>query len=181
MGPASTIVQGGGGRGGRAVVLAFQLAGIPNGVLDLAAVELQSTIPPEQPSAIVIQRDLDIPDGGSVTVDFTTGVAPVPRIATIGNLASGEDASFYSGFLSKHGTPLSLADPTPLSLTQFQWSGVPDASTIAGDVQTQTASATQGVPGFPFSSFPFRSVTQFNQHAADQTYMLPRPLRRYRR
>jgi len=120
-------------------------------------------------NSIVIQRDLNLPNNGSATVDFATGLTPASRTVTIANLGA-QEATFLGAFLSKNFTAANLsvsAGGTSLTRT---WFGVPDANTVAGDFHVQTVLATNAGQT---AAFPSRAVIVWNRLALSQTLTLP--------
>ncbi|MGQ0639597.1 MAG: beta strand repeat-containing protein [Gemmatimonadaceae bacterium] len=143
------------------------LNNVVDGPRDLIGV--RSTAATFTPNSIVIQRDLNIPNNGSVTVDFATGVAPLARTATIANLGA-QQVTFLSSFISKNFTTANVSIVQPSTSTTVNWFGVPDASTVSGDFHSQLAIATNVGST---SSFPSRAVLYFSRLATNQTLTLP--------
>lgn len=169
MGEIGTVTMGGGagtvigGIGSNTV----QLTNVQDGLRDLIAVRaVQTTF---SPNSIVIQRDLNIPNNGSVTADFANGVAPLARTATIANLGA-QQVTFLGGFLSKNFTAGNLSFVQPSTSTTVNWFGVPDASTVSGDFHSQTALATNAGS---MTAFPVRAIVYYSRLATNQTLTLP--------
>lgn len=146
-----------------------QLQNVVDGPRDLIGVRGALSGAAITPNSIVIQRDLNLPNNGSATVDFATGVAPVSRTATIANLGT-QDATFLGNFLSKNFTAANLSLSAPGTALTRTWFGVPDANTVAGDFHTQTVLATNSGQT---SAFPSRAVVVWNRLAINQTLTLP--------
>jgi uncharacterized membrane protein len=169
MGEIGTVSMGGGagtvigGIGSNTV----QLNNVQDGLRDLIAVRASQTT--FSPNSIVIQRDLNIPNGGSVTADFANGVAPLARTATIANLGT-QQVTFMGLFLSKNFTSGNISFVQPTTSTTVNWFGVPDASTVSGDFHAQTALAT---PAGSTTPFPMRALVYYSRLATNQTLTLP--------
>jgi len=159
-GGAGTVI---GGIGSNTV----QLTNVLDGLRDLIAVRASQAS--FTPNSIVIQRDLNIPNNGSVTADFANGVAPVSRTATIANLGT-QQVTLLGLFLSKNFTAANLSFVQPTTSTTVNWFGVPDASTVSGDFHVQTALATNAGSTNPF---PARALVYFSRLATNQTLTLP--------
>jgi hypothetical protein len=163
MGSASAQVLGGGPS-----ATTFQLQNVPDGLLDLIGVR-QTLLPLPVTNAIVIMRDRNDAAGSTVSVDFTAGVAPLARTATITNLGA-DVASLSTFFLSRNGTLAPLSFDALASGTSRQWSAVPNANVLSGDWHLQTVIAT---PPTSTDGFPFRSYSLYTQLAGDRTLTLP--------
>jgi hypothetical protein len=144
------------------------LNNVQDGLRDLIGVK--SPLQPLTANSVVIQRDLNIANNGSVTVDFAMGVAPITRTSTIANLGA-QEAFFTSNFISKNfstgGLYFDMLPGTSLTRT---WQGVPDANTVSGDFHTQTVIATNVGST---SGTPSRAITYYSRLAANQTLTLP--------
>ncbi|MGQ0539120.1 MAG: beta strand repeat-containing protein, partial [Gemmatimonadaceae bacterium] len=153
-----------GGIGGNTV----QLNNVVDGPRDLMGVRGALAGNAITPNSIVIQRDLNIPNNGSATIDFATGVAPVSRTVTIANLGA-QEATFLGNFLSKNLTAANLSLSAPGTSLTRTWFGVPDANTVAGDFHTQIVIATNAGS----TSGPSRAIVVYNRLATNATLTLP--------
>ena len=140
---------------------------VADGIQDLIAIK-SASITDLSASSIVIQRDLNIANNGSVTVNFP-GVAPVSRTTTIANL--GTQQGFYNAnFITKNFAPGGLFfDTQPGTALTRTWTGVPDGTTIAGDFHVQTVIATANAT----TPLPMRALSIYNRLATNQTITLP--------
>jgi hypothetical protein len=154
---------------GAAVTNPYPLQNVVDGPRDLIGVRGALSGAAITPNSIVIQRDLNLSNGGSATVDFATGVAPVSRTVTIANLGA-QDGTFLGNFLSKNFTSANLSLSAPGTGLTRTWFGVPDASTVAGDFHTQTVLATDVGQT---AGFPTRAIVVWNRLAINQTLTLP--------
>ncbi|MGH7696982.1 MAG: hypothetical protein ACRENH_18465, partial [Gemmatimonadaceae bacterium] len=170
-GEVANISMSGGGAFvlGGAVTNPYPLQNIVDGPRDLIGVRGALAGTTITPNSIVIQRDLNLANGASATVDFATGVAPVSRTVTIANLGT-QEASFLANFLSKNFTAANLSLSAPSTSLTRTWFGVPDASTVAGDFHTQTVIATNAGQT---AGFPTRAAIVWNRLAINQTITLP--------
>ena len=164
------IAMGGGGGSvvGGLTPNTFQMTTVQDGLRDLLGIKSPS-FTDLSANSIVIQRDLNIANNGSVTVDFATGVAPVSRTSTIANLGS-QVGTFNVNFITKNfsvgGLFFDLQPATTLTRT---WTGVPDANTVAGDFHVQTVLAINNAT----TPLPMRAVSVYNRLATNQTLTLP--------
>jgi hypothetical protein len=168
-GELAQIAMGGGGGSvfGGIGPNTFQMTTVQDGLRDLIGVKGALVGQAITTNSIVIQRDLNIPNNGNVTVDFATGVAPVSRTVTIANLGT-DQATFLGNFLSKNFTAANVSLSAPSTSLTRTWFGVPDANTVAGDFHTQTVLASGGA-----TSGPTRAFVQYNRLATNATITLP--------
>jgi hypothetical protein len=143
---------------------------VADGPRDLVGVKSALAGAALTPNSIVIQRDLNLANNASTTLDFATGVAPVSRTTTIANIGT-QVAALTAGIITKNFTFATLiTDATAPSGTAARtWLGVPDASTVAGDFHQQTAVALTNAT----TPFPQRSITVYNRLATNSTLTLP--------
>jgi uncharacterized membrane protein len=147
-----------------------QLQNVSDGLADLIGVRSSPLTPPSTPNSIVIQRDLNVANNGSVTVDFATGITPLARTTTIANLGT-QQAIFSAIFVSKNLTSALISSDIQGSTNLTRnWFGIPDGNTVAGDFHLQSVSALNigNTTGYPS-----RGVSIYNRLATNQTLTLP--------
>ncbi|MEO7963064.1 MAG: hypothetical protein ABIT38_04050 [Gemmatimonadaceae bacterium] len=159
LGGASAFVTGG-------QTAAVQFQGVPFGTVDLVGTRAPLG---DVPDKVVLQRNLNIPDGGALpaTIDFNSAqaFAPAMAIATVTN-SLGDDLFLSSLFFTANGEAGFFAREQLFDTNvQRTWSGVPNNRLANGDLH--------GI--FLFASPDFTAQTtqrlllQFTTSVANQT------------
>ena len=134
LGRASTTLFGG--------PTSFTLNGVLEGGLDLIATRSAFSGGAVTPNSIIIQRNLDIPNNGTVgNLNFATGITPVSATLTLANL--GADVAGVSGaYTTPRNTAGTMFGSGALNATTtLTWYGVPAASIQSGEFHVINATA----------------------------------------
>jgi hypothetical protein len=161
--------------GGSSLVVDAAAAGpvtftrVPSGTIDFVGSRSRLN---DVPDRVILLRNLNIPDGGSLpqVIDFNGASAFAPASANLTVANAGNDELLVRAQLTTaNGQTLAFAtDRQPSTLTQRPWSGLPASRTVAGDVFGVTTLAT---PSFT-SAADLRTHIQYLGQVADQTVTL---------
>ena len=106
---------------------------VPAGPVDLLG---SRTIPGAAPDRIIVFRDLNIPDGGSLpsVIDFngTASFAPATATVTITG-AAGDDLEVYTDVVRDNRARALWADLSPSPATTRPWAGLGPAALLGGE------------------------------------------------
>ena len=106
---------------------------VPAGPVDLLG---SRTIPGAAPDRVIVFRDLNIPDGGSLpsVIDFngTASFAPATATVTITG-ASGHDMEVYTDVVRDNRARALWADLSPSPATTRPWAGLGPAALLSGE------------------------------------------------
>ena len=142
--------------------------GVPLGRVDLVATRL--TDPGAPPDKLILVRDLDIPNGGSLpaTIDFNaaSASAPATATATIGN-GGGDDLEIFTELVTANSQGVVWFDLAPDATATRPWAGVPAASMRSGDFHGLYVFGTS-----PSSDLDFRVALRFVGPVMDQSLAL---------
>lgn len=146
---------------------AFQITGVRSGVQDLVAYRFDPSSPGTR-DRVLIRRDLDIPEGGSVgTVDLGGAESFAPAQATATVTGAGGDPLIH--LMGYHTGPTcsgaSLYTGPPGAATSFPFRGIPAARQRSGDVHVLTVTAFGGTVN--------RIVQEWFHALADRAVALP--------
>ena len=137
---------------------------IPEGPVNLVG---SRTFPGEPADRLILVRNLDIPDGGSLPspIDFSgpASLEPADAIVTIGG-GSGHNLEVYTLLVTANGVSGVWNDLDPTPVTNRPWVGLPSAAMVAGDFHgiIVFASANDGTGDF-------RVAGKYVGPVADQT------------
>ena len=142
---------------------------VPEGAVDLAGSRI--TTPGMPPDRILVFRNLDVPDGGSLpsTIDFNGPAASAPATATATMTgAAGDRLEIFTTLVTTNSHPLLWFDLAPSPVAQRPWAGLGAAVMRNGDFHGLVVFAsTAGSPG------DFRVMTRYVGQVSDQTLALP--------
>jgi hypothetical protein len=116
---------------------------VPAGPVDFVATRL--TTPGLPPDKVVLLRNLDIPDGGSlpVTIDFNGPAATAPAAATATITGGGTDRlEIFTELITANGASLLWFDLAPSVNAIRPWAGIAPAQMVAGDFHAVVAFAS---------------------------------------
>lgn len=144
LGPSGIIFDG------AAATNPVTFSEIPEGPVNLVG---SRTFPGEPADRLILVRNLDIPDGGSLPspIDFDgpASLEPADAIVTIGG-GSGHNLEVYTLLVTANGVSGVWNDLSPTPVTSRPWVGLGPAATIAGDFHgiIVFASANDGTGDF---------------------------------
>ncbi len=146
---------------------AFNIAGVPEGPVDLVGYSMNSGMGSDR---MLIRRDQDIPANGSLgTVDFTAeGFDPQSATITVGGLVGGESGAFSSSYATvSSGLACGIAPLRQdlLSGSTFTLSSAPAAQQASDEYHVATVTAVLGDVT--------RQVQEAFSTLADRTVNLP--------
>jgi hypothetical protein len=114
---------------------------VPAGPVDLLG---SRTIPGAAPDKVIVFRNLNIPDGGSLpsVIDFngTASFAPATATVTITG-AAGDDMEVYTDVVKDDRARLLWADLSPSPATTRPWAGLGPAALLSGEFHELTVFA----------------------------------------
>ena len=121
------------------------LDGVLPGPQDLVGSRIST--PGLAPDKLVIFRNLNIPDQGSLpsTIDFNspTSLVPATATATISGAATGDRLEIFVGLLTANGSGLLWNDLAPSTVAARPWAGLNSANMISGDLHHLFAFASR--------------------------------------
>lgn len=118
-----------------------QFFGVPSGPIDVVG---SRTVPGAAPNRVLVSRNLNIPDGGTVpTVDFSGAAssAPVTATATIAG-GGADDLEIFVDLVTANGVGALWSDLSPGMTATRPWGGLAPAAMQAGDLHSLVAFAT---------------------------------------
>ena len=145
---------------------------VPGGLVDFVATRL--TTPGAPPDKVVIFRNLDIPDGGSLpaTVDFNGPATSAPASATATITGGGSDnLEIFTELLTANGALLLWFDLAPSRTAIRPWAGIGPAVMVPGDYHGVVVFATP-----PASETDFRVSLKYVGPVTDQMLALGPPI-----
>jgi hypothetical protein len=140
--------------------------GVPTGPVDFVGTRMTSAGTP--PDKLILLRDLNIPDGGSLpsTIDFN-GPAMVPATATATMTGGdGDNLEIFTELVTANGRSLMWFDLAPSTLTARPWAGIPASAMVTGDFHALVVFAT------PSGSQDFRVSLKYVGPVANQSLAL---------
>ena len=116
---------------------------VPAGPVDFVATRMTS--PGTPPDKVVVLRDLNIPDGGSLpsTINFAAPAAtPATATATITGASSGDDLEIFTELVTAKHRLLFWFDLAPSQVATRPWAGLSAANMVSGDFHDVVVFAT---------------------------------------
>jgi hypothetical protein len=142
-------------------------SGVPAGVVDFVGMR---TIPGNAPNKVIVFRNLNLPDGGSLpsVIDFdgSAATAPATATATITG-AAGDDVEIFTELVTANGLTGGWSDLSPSQITTRPWGGLAPATMVNGDYHGLIVFANP-----PDGSADVRVSLKFVGPVADQTLAL---------
>jgi hypothetical protein len=118
---------------------------VPGGIQDLVGSRI--TNPGTPPDKVIVMRNLNVPDGGSLpaAVDYNGPAARAPATAnaTISGAAGGEQLEIFVELVTANGRGLLWFDLAPSAATSRPWAGLDAASMAGGDMHGLYAFASR--------------------------------------
>ena len=137
---------------------------IPEGPVNLVG---SRTFPGEPADRLILVRNLDIPDGGSLPapIDFngTASLAPANAILTIGG-GSGHSLEVYTLLVTANGVSGVWNDLDPTPATSRPWVGLPSTAMVTGEFHGLIVFASA-----PGNTGDFRVAGKYVGPVADHT------------
>ena len=136
---------------------------VPTGPVDFVGTRMTSAGTP--PDKLILLRNLNIPDGGSLpsTVDFN-GPSLVPATATATMTGgAGDDLEIFTELVTANGPSLLWFDLAPSALAARPWAGIPTSAMVTGDFHSLVVFAT------PRGSKDFRVSLKYVGPVANQS------------
>jgi hypothetical protein len=131
---------------------------VPAGGLDLVASRI--VMPGMAPDRLVLMRNLDVPDGGSLpqSIDYNGPASIVPATATanVSGAVSGDLLEIYVDVLTVHGSNQLWSDLAPSAATARPWAGLGSANMLSSDLHRLWAFASRSTP----TTLDFRVMTK---------------------
>ena len=118
---------------------------VPAGPQDLVGSRIAT--PGAPPDKLIIFRNLNVPDQGSLpsTIDFNgpASLVPATATATISGAATGDQLEIFVGLLTANGEGQLWSDLAPSSTPARPWAGLNSANMVTGDMHHLFAFASR--------------------------------------
>ena len=118
---------------------------VPAGPQDLVGSRIAT--PGAPPDKLIIFRNLNVPDQGSLpsTIDFNgpASLVPATATATISGAATGDQLEIFVGLLTANGEGQLWSDLAPSSTPARPWAGLNSANMVTGDMHHLYAFASR--------------------------------------
>jgi hypothetical protein len=162
LGPSNEVFVGGASKN------PVTFSDVPIGALDFVAARL--TAPGQPPDRVVVLRNLDIPDGGTLpaTVDFNGQASSSPSSANVTVFGgSNDDLEIFSEVVTaRGGRSLLWFDLSPSVTVNRRWAGLAPTTMIPGDFHSVVVFATPATEG------DYRVALRYVGQVSDQALTL---------
>jgi hypothetical protein len=143
---------------------------VPAGLLDLVGSRIVT--PGMAPDKLILMRNLNVPDGGSLpqAIDYNgpASLVPATATATISGAGAGDQLEVYVDLLTAHGSNRIWSDLAPSATSTRPWVGFPGASMVSGELHRLWTFASRSTP----TTLDFRVVTKVVGPVANQALAL---------